>query len=199
MLSLSDQMIDSSLKCDNEDIRSNFMLLRQTIWHTFSLIQNLLQWAQTQTGRISFNPQPTNLNDTIKNNIELHRLKLNEKNLDFRINTDINVSVYVDPNMLNTIIRNLISNAIKFTPENGIVEVQYFDCDKISGIKACKENYVIVSIKDSGIGIEESIIDKLFMANSGYTSYGTNNEKGTGLGLALCKELIERNNVEIWV
>jgi len=199
MLGLSENMIGSIKQCEDENVKSNFILLHQTIWHTFSLLQNLLEWAKTQTGRIAFNPMPAKLNEIIDGNIELHKLMLYKKNLSLQFTSNGNALVFVDQNMLNTIIRNLISNAIKFTPENGKIDIHYFDCEDSKDLVGCEENFVLLSIKDTGVGIEKNIIDKLFNINVGYTSYGTNNEKGTGLGLALSKEFVDMNRGKIWV
>jgi signal transduction histidine kinase len=199
MMGLTNNMIGSIKQHGDKDLLSSFMLLRQTAWRTFSLLQNLLEWAQTQTGRIAFNPTPASLNEIIDSNIELHKLKLNEKKLNLHFKRNGNTNVFVDPNMLNTIVRNLISNAIKFTPENGKIYIHYSDCEKSKDIAGCEENFVLLSIKDTGVGIDKEIIDKLFKFDIGYTTYGTNNEKGTGLGLALTKEFVEMNSGKIWV
>ena len=100
-----------------------------------------------------------------------------------------NTIIWSDVNQIDIVIRNLISNALKFTPEHGMVTI-----DAQEG----KDHWEI-SVRDSGIGMDLVTQDKLFNANSNHTTYGTNNEKGTGLGLSLCKEMVEKNNGKIWV
>jgi signal transduction histidine kinase len=111
------------------------------------------------------------------------------KNIFINYQLPANLIVYADKNMLNTVVRNLISNAIKFTNEGGMIYIEA-DSDK-SNLK--------VAVSDTGIGLKKSEISKLFRIESEFSRKGTNNEGGTGLGLILCKEFIEKHNGEIWV
>jgi len=111
-----------------------------------------------------------------------------QKNISITHAYDDNLKIYGDPSMLETVLRNLISNAIKFTPENGSIEISAIEL----------ENQVTISIKDSGIGISESDLTNLFRIDSKVKQKGTNNEDGTGLGLVLCHEFIQKNNGTIW-
>jgi len=110
------------------------------------------------------------------------------KNIDFKVVADQKIRVFSDHFMLDTILRNLISNAIKYTPKNG--EIQF--------IAKKHDSYTELIIKDSGVGIKKEVMDKLFDKEQFYSSKGTDKEKGTGLGLLICKEFIERHQGEIW-
>jgi signal transduction histidine kinase len=100
-----------------------------------------------------------------------------------------NCLILADENQIDVVVRNLISNAIKFTPKNGLITLHGEEM----------ETHWKIKIRDTGIGMDEKTLKKLFKENSNITTYGTNNEKGTGLGLSLCKEMVEKNRGEIWV
>ncbi len=156
----------------------------------FDLLNNLLEWSRSQTGRINYNPEVINLFNLSKKWQSIHTPLANQKpvQLYFDILSDINVKA--DKNMLNTIMRNLISNAIKFTPRNGKILV-----------KAIQKNDLLayISVADTGVGIASEDIPKLFRIDVSHSTKGTNDEGGTGLGLILCKEFIEKNNGKITV
>jgi signal transduction histidine kinase len=100
-----------------------------------------------------------------------------------------NTLVWSDSNQIDIVVRNLISNALKFTPDNGMITITANE----------KEDQWEVSVRDTGVGMDKITIEKLFDKNNTITTYGTNNEKGTGLGLSLCKEMVEKNGGRIWV
>jgi PAS domain S-box-containing protein len=154
-----------------------------------SLLQNLLQWSRSQTGRIVFQPQSIQLDTIIIQNIELIMPSANKKEIKIDYTPDKTKIVFADQDMLNTILRNLLSNAIKFTNRNGIVKILAADC----------EEYICISVIDSGIGMTEEERNKLFRLDISYTTNGTEMEIGTGLGLVLCKEFIEKNGGKISV
>ncbi len=151
--------------------------------HLYKLLENLLQWSRSQTGRLSHDPDEFDLYEAAFNTTYL--LKNAALKKDIQLSTDIKPETYVyaDYNMLNTILRNLVSNAIKFTNSNGKVTISAED----------KEKFVEISVKDTGIGISQENIKKLFRIDISYTTKGTYDETGTGLGLILCKEFIEKN------
>ncbi|MFP4041702.1 MAG: ATP-binding protein [Bacteroidales bacterium] len=163
--------------------------------HTFSsnaynLLDNLLQWARSQTGRLKHKPADLNAEELIRENMNLLQDAADRKNIELTSDVNNSIHCYADPNMVKTIIRNLISNAIKFTNENGKV---YLTAEKEQG------NKVKFSVVDNGVGIPEDKVDQIFDLTSHYSREGTNSEKGTGLGLILCKEFVEKNGGEIWV
>ncbi len=156
---------------------------------TFNLLDNLLKWASSNTGAIKFNPKQVNINDIIEENFRIFRTIAESKNLTLKNSLNKNLQAYIDYDMINTVIRNLISNALKYTPNNGTIEILS---------KKEPNNYVEIGVSDSGVGIEKNIISQLFELDSMHTTLGTNKEKGSGLGLKLCKEFIEKNNGNIW-
>jgi len=155
----------------------------------FALLVNLLEWSRLQTGRISFNPVPISFKTIINDNIELFKNSALQKEV--LIETDIkpDLNIYADYNMINTVVRNLLSNAIKYTSKAGNI--------RISVLQNTEETEF--SIKDSGVGIREDDIDKIFRLDVQFTTPGTANESGSGLGLMLCREFIEKHNGKIWV
>jgi PAS domain S-box-containing protein len=157
--------------------------------NTFNLLENLLEWSRIQMGRTPFSPEEINLSLAVREAIHLLRGGAAEKNI--RLIDDIQPQqlVYADRNMLNTILRNLLSNGIKFTANGGAVKVSSQITRGSSEIR----------VTDTGVGISESILKKLFRIDSLVSTAGTANEKGTGLGLILCKEFVEKHGGAIRV
>lgn len=149
-----------------------------------NLLENLLEWARLQTGSVSFQPQKNDLVYVANTTIELLSLNASNKKIELINNVKPNQYVFADENMLFTVIRNLITNSIKFTPEGGKITVSSLKRD---------DNMVEISVQDTGLGISDDIMQKLFRIDATIKSVGTANEKGTGLGLILCKEFIEKN------
>lgn len=153
------------------------------------LLQNLLQWSRTQTGKIEFNPQKISLFNSINQNIDLLKPSASKKHVGLINKIDESVFVNADEDMLNTILRNLLTNALKFTKRDGSVTIT----SKTLG------NMVEISVVDTGVGMDESIQKKLFRLDETITKTGTDNEAGTGLGLILCKEFVEKHGGKIRV
>lgn len=157
--------------------------------NTFNLLENLLQWSMLQTGRMPLRPKLVNLNELISENIELLRGNALQKGINIESHPIENGSVFVDVSMITTVIRNLLSNAIKFTSQGGAIKIEIF-----------KEGSMLnISIQDNGVGISLQDQERLFKIDSNPTTIGTSMEKGTGLGLILCKDFVERNGGTIWV
>lgn len=157
--------------------------------NTYNLLENLLQWSMMQTGRMPLRPKVVNVFDIVNENIELLRGNASNKGIDLKGPESGEWYIYADINMMTTVVRNLISNAIKFTEQGGIVEIKLEQDNR----------FVTVSILDTGVGISATDRNKLFKLDSNPTTIGTGQEKGTGLGLILCKEFVERNGGKIWV
>ncbi len=155
----------------------------------YELLENLLTWSLSQRGKIEFQPEETNLKLIIYNSFELLKEAANKKNIKLTDATPDEFIINCDVNMITTVVRNLVSNAIKFTPEGGEIKIFTEENDQ----------EVIVSVQDSGIGIAKEDIAKLFRIDVHHTTIGTSDEKGTGLGLILCKEFIDKHNGRIWV
>lgn len=189
LLGLLEMMINKDSDFSFKERQEIFSLLFDSAKNVYSLIENLLQWSRIQQGAIKFNPSISNLHDLSNVVISLVELKLKEKNIKIINKLPENLVLKIDEMMISTIIRNLITNAIKFSFENSKIIIDY---EK-------NHNNHVFKIIDNGTGIEKDIFEKLFKIDAHITSIGTNNEKGTGLGLILCKEFIEKHKGEIWV
>ncbi|MDD3052288.1 MAG: PAS domain-containing sensor histidine kinase [Candidatus Cloacimonetes bacterium] len=156
---------------------------------TYGLLENLLEWANSQRNKIIFDPININLKELFV--VESGSLfdMAAKKNIELKNLLPDNLFITADKNMIRTILRNLISNAVKFTPKNGRIE--------ISAI--IKDNYIEIAVSDNGIGMTEKIRVSLFKIDANLSTPGTENEKGTGLGLILCKEFVEKHGGKIWV
>lgn len=153
------------------------------------LLQNLLQWARAQTGRIKWEPKKTTIDDLVLEAIFIHKIQAEKKNIELINEATSTLSCYADYSMVSTVLRNLIANAIKFTKQGGRIV-----------IKSEQEGeFIKISIKDNGIGISQENIDKLFRIDEHHTTQGTDNESGTGLGLILSKEFVEKHGGKIGV
>jgi len=155
----------------------------------YELLDNLLVWANTQTDGISFEPQELDLKKTFEKLISLNEYNAASKNIKLSYSLSKEIIIYADLNMLNIILRNLISNAIKFTNSNGVIIVNAEQ----------DNNKVIISVSDTGVGIKKSRLSKIFDLSEKISTIGTAKEKGTGLGLLLCKEFVEKHGGKIWV
>jgi PAS domain S-box-containing protein len=153
------------------------------------LLFNLMEWAKSQTGRHTFNPTPFLLKDVVSEVFALFDQIAIQKHI--KINMDISeeIKISADRNMIATVVRNLISNAVKFAKPGG--EIAVYTVSAGGSLTIC--------VKDNGIGMSQEEIKRLFSSDTTITSLGTNNEKGTGLGLILCKEFVEKHLGKIWV
>ena len=156
---------------------------------TYSLLENLLSWSRAQLNKIDFEPIDFDIREIVQENARLFQENLGIKQIRLKNQLQGEVLVHADKNMINTVVRNLISNAIKFTPAGGEIT-----------IRAIKENNNwVIGVSDTGIGMEEQDTQKLFRMDKSFSKEGTAGEKGTGLGLLLCKEFVEKNSGKIWV
>jgi signal transduction histidine kinase len=165
-------------------------LVHKSSKNLFQLLENLLQWSRSQRGIIEFNPEKIDLKDTFHNMVELMKDTAETKNIELGFTLPENgLVVHADRQMLDTIMRNLISNAVKFTNTGG----------KVHCIAEINDGFVNIKVTDNGVGIRSEIKDKLFKIDSNYTTHGTENELGTGLGLILVKEFVEKHGGKIGV
>lgn len=155
----------------------------------FSLLENLLFWSRSQMDVLDFHPMEINLNYIVSQSIEVLNMQAQKKDISITTNLDESTEVRADANMLLTVTRNIISNSIKFTPKGGNITVSTGYIKK----------YVYIRIEDSGVGIPEEKIKVIFEPSTSKSSPGTDNERGTGLGLVLCKEFIDKHNGKIEV
>ncbi len=153
------------------------------------LLENLLSWARSQTGRMEYIPTALELKKIVNNSLELLNSQAQKKGITLSAEVSASFMVHADKNMLDTVLRNLVANAIKFTNPEGFVKINAVDIDE----------FVKIIVSDSGIGLTESDLSKLFRIDVNNTEIGSSKEKGTGLGLILCKEFVERHGGKVWV
>ncbi len=187
LLGFSELLLKNLRKYDIEKIEKQINTIYNTSKQTYNLLEDLLLWSKSQVGKLPFEPQTYLFSEICKEVIT--NFKINPKNITINCLETEKTKVTVDLNMFNTVMRNLISNAIKFTNQNGQINVY------------AEKNHknAIITVSDNGIGIEKEVIPKLWETYTNYSTIGTNNEKGTGFGLTLCKELIEKHGGQIWV
>jgi signal transduction histidine kinase len=171
-----------------EESRGLMTSLKNRLTNTRKLLDNLLDWALVQMDEIHIKLKELDLHDIVQENIDFFH-ETNEKHIIFFNKVPRDTYVLADPNMLELILRNLIVNSIKFTQAGGFIEI---DVEQHS-------DYITVCISDNGIGMTQDQAEKLFDTTQLYSTPGTQNEQGTGLGLKLCKEFIERMEGSIWV
>ncbi len=181
---------------NKENIRKFLGLLKEESVHSYRLLENLLQWSKNQRGMISYNPVPIYVPYLIKEVLSVFNQIANNKNIKIKTKTSQDLYIYADKEMIATILRNLLSNAIKFTYKNG--EINIIARYRIE-VNEMVETYVEFSITDNGMGIPKDNLTNIFSLPVNRNSKGTYNESGTGLGLIVCKEFIEKHGGKIWV
>ena len=189
ILGFTDILITDFKAFNKDEILKYLSIINDSSKQAYSLLENLLLWARTQTGTIYFQPEVFDLRSDILNVTGL--VENQAANKDIRILTDItdHCIVLADKNMINTILRNLLTNAIKFTPKNGSILVSVNNM-----------NYQVeISVKDTGVGISRENMNNIFEIDRKTSTRGTENETGSGLGLILCKEFVEKHGGKIWV
>ena len=164
-------------------------MIHSSAIQTFRLLENLLEWANSQTGKILFKPSPVILNELLNDDFTALTDMAVRKNIELKRFIPDELVIVADRDMIKTVLRNLISNAIKFTPKNGKVDVNALT----------NNNYVEITVSDNGIGMTKATMAKLFRIDANLSTRGTENEKGTGLGLFLCKEFVEKHGGKIRV
>lgn len=183
LLGYSDFILSDYKDLNKEEILEGTTHINKAARNIYALLENLLQWSGLQTGGVAFHPSNILLYNLGKKVIELYQKNADAKNILLNLSMDKFCQVFADENMIYTILRNLISNAIKFTDFGGEIDLK---AEIIDG-------EVLISVSDNGIGISDEDSQRLFCMDYSHTTLGTNNEKGTGLGLLLCKELVEKN------
>ena len=188
-LTLSDIMANNYRNLKQEEIYDYAQKINTSAIRINNLLENLLEWAVSQTGKRQYTQEKINLNKLADKNIKLLFMNASKKNIEIINNIDDEHNVFADINSAKTILRNLINNSIKFTEDNGRIEIGSKE------IGAFHEIFV----KDNGVGINNDNIKKIFSIDTQFSTQGTANEKGTGLGLILCKEFVEKNGGKIRV
>jgi len=167
-----------------EEIKKILSSLYKSAENVSSLLENLLIWAQSQKNKVEYSPAELNLSEVFKTTIKGLKQTADSKNIAIGMEINDQLSAWADPNMVQTIFRNIISNAIKFTPRGGIVKIQS---------ESIENNNVSICITDNGVGIEQSTLAKIYDISGNTHTKGTEGERSTGLGLIIVKDFIERN------
>ncbi|MBC8147711.1 MAG: DUF3365 domain-containing protein [Bacteroidetes bacterium] len=189
ILGFTDLLITDYEKIDEEERREIINAIDKSSKSSFKLLENLLLWAISQRDEIKLVKESLNLKTTILEAIEAYIPGAEMKNITYELRVSDELNINADKFTVKIIIGNLFNNAIKFTSPKGNVNI-----DAIQ-----KDNYMEICISDNGVGISPENISKLFLIEENISTLGTNNEKGTGLGLVLCKEFIKKHNGKIWV
>jgi signal transduction histidine kinase len=187
LIGFSDILIKKYDVFTDDERRHLYVMINSSSKKAHNLLDNLLQWSTTQTGILQTNPEHFDIAELVKENIDLLQESAGEKGININFSDDREQTVFADKNMISTVLRNFINNAIKFTHPKGTITIE---------INSHSEN-VKVSIADTGVGISREALNNLFSIDKYKTTPGTANEKGSGLGLIVCKEFIEKNNGQI--
>ncbi|MFA6401975.1 MAG: ATP-binding protein [Salinivirgaceae bacterium] len=184
-----DLLTQNIRKYDIEKIEFQLAILNATANNTFNLLEELLTWIRSQMGKLPFAPHEFNFKSVCNDVIEMMKQNAHEKNIVITQLAADDTKGYADIEMFKTIMRNLISNAIKFTNPGGIITINAVQ----------KHSNITFSVSDNGVGMNQKEVNKLFDVSQTYSTHGTANELGTGLGLLLCKEFVEKHGGKIWV
>jgi signal transduction histidine kinase/ligand-binding sensor domain-containing protein len=189
LMGISDMLFEE-FKESNTDLQKFYTrTIHDSSHQLYSLVENLLTWSRTQRNKMTFEPVVINISALIEDTLNMLQPNFTQKNISVERHFISEGKGYADKNMVEMVIRNLITNAIKFTPENGKVRISVININQD----------LQVEVSDNGIGISPEDQTKLFRIDTDFSKKGTMGEGGTGLGLILCKEFIEKNNGRIWV
>jgi PAS domain S-box-containing protein len=188
IIGLSELLAEQVGKKDYDGIDEYANMIQSSSWRAMDLLTNLMEWSRSQTGRMEFNPVSINMVKLIDEVTELLKDTALLKSITISRQLPANLVLLVDKPMINTILRNLISNAIKYTNIGGKIEIS-----AISGEKELK-----ITISDNGVGIKQETLEKLFLIAESKSTPGTQDEEGTGLGLILCKDFVSKHGGKIW-
>lgn len=189
IMSLLDIIVTDYDSLNEEEMKEILFEAAKTSKSTYTLMENLLEWSRIQTGKMIFDPQNISLTLVLSGIRNLYYQKLKEKSISLNFEFIPEYFAYADLHMTETIFRNMISNAIKFTPEFGLILISFEN----------NGDQIMIKVKDTGIGMDEKQISKLFKLDQTHSTVGTSGERGTGLGLMLCKELVEKQSGKVWI
>ena len=189
ILGYTSLLLENYQQYQPKDIEKYLENINNSSQQAYTLLENLLIWARTQSGHIDFQPEVIDLQKMVEKNIKLVEGQAQKKGQILSIDIEDSCIIIADKNMMDTILRNLLTNAIKFTPQSGMISV----------IGKSQGDYIEIQVKDSGVGIQNADLSDLFRIDRKINTPGTANEKGSGLGLLLCKEFIERHGGKIMV
>ncbi len=171
-----------------EEMHELLTVANQTTEETFALLDNLLKWTKSQIGRIKIVYQDTNITEILQSVMDIFNMVADLKNIKIELDAPERMMASADIDMVKTVVRNLLSNAIKFSREDSQIVISAKEEDGMA----------VISVKDSGCGISEEDQAKLLHTDTHFSTFGTNNEEGSGLGLLLCQDFVEKNNGKLW-
>jgi len=189
LFGFSELLLKNYKEYDDNEIEYQLKLIYQASKTTYDHLEQVLLWAKSQSGKLTIKPEKFSFVKVTHDLINEFKNQTNQKNIKINLSESEKISVTADINMIKTVMRNLITNAIKFNHENGQINIS----------AEMNAQNVIVTISDNGTGIDKTIIPKLWEIKENHTTPGTNDEPGTGFGLKLCKELIDKHHGNIWV
>ena len=189
LINASTMLYDDFDNMNDDDKKALIKTMGDVSDKAYDILRNLLDWAVIQAGNLQLHSEKFDMKYLIVEVISLQQILSGYKNVTFYNEINESCEVYADKNSVNTVLRNLLSNSVKFTHDGGKIEI----------FSELRDSEVIINVKDNGIGIPEALIESVFEANPQKARQGTLNEKGSGVGLILCKELIEKNGGQIWV
>lgn len=182
-------LIEDGAMFSKEEIKKHAEMIRVAVSNSLDLIDNTLFWSLSQMGGLQLNPVRVSVNEMVKKIAGLYHLALTRKGIKLNIDIEPGLHTRVDENMLYVILRNLVSNAIKFTPDGRAISIHAFS----------RQSFTWIEVKDEGIGMNQEYITKLFTEAHPVIKKGTSNEKGTGLGLVLCRQFLEANHGKLMI
>jgi signal transduction histidine kinase/Tfp pilus assembly protein PilF len=188
LLGMSEMLAEDINKIDIIEVEVIARELNTAARSTYNLLEDILLWARVQSGKIPFKPKKLNITEIANDIIGLMSPAANSKNITISHYEPANINAYADPDMIKTVLRNLVSNSIKFSNKDGMIFIKSVQTD----------SELIISVSDNGIGIPPENLTTLFINSEVTTTKGTANETGTGLGLSICKEFIEIHGGTIW-
>jgi PAS domain S-box-containing protein len=188
IIGLSDLLVEKVHKKEYAKIEEIVVMLQNSSWRAMDLLKNLLDWSRSQSGKMEFNKVKINPSELINEVIELLNDSAIQKSITIAKYLPAGITVFADISMFNTIIRNLISNAIKYTNPGGKIDISVFP----------GETELIISVSDNGVGIKKDEFEKLFLIEAGGSTSCTQGEEGTGLGLILCRDFVLKHGGRIW-
>jgi signal transduction histidine kinase/ligand-binding sensor domain-containing protein len=190
LMMLTEEMTAQINELDKEEIKEMLKAMQTSSTNLFRLLENLLNWARMKRGKIPFEPDNYSLNQVVNESLSLMMDQALAKKIEIELRIPSDIFVFADKNMLQTIIRNLVSNAIKFTHTSGRV---FLSADRY------ETGLIVISVKDTGIGMSSDLASRIFRIDEKINRSGTEGEISTGLGLLLCKEFVEKHGGAIWV
>lgn len=189
LMGFSSLLIDSFDEYNDEEKLDLIQTMSDASENAYKLLENLLEWSRSQTGSIKWNPEEISIDNITQETISVLENAAFNKKISLQAIVPDNTIVYADSNMITTVIRNLVSNSIKYTLNGGEIKIY----------SSQEEGILEITIEDNGVGIRKEDLDKLFRIDVNFSTNGTNSEPGTGLGLILCREFVVKNGGKIWV